>query len=370
MHCASLGELEQGKPVLTQLQKALPNYLFVITFFSPSGYEIAIKEDLNAQILYLPSDTKRNSLKFVKIIKPEIAVFVKYEFWLNYLNALHQNNIPAVLISGIFRKEQIFFKWYGKIFRKALSKYKMIFLQDSISHELLKNFNLANIKLSGDTRFDRVLMLKEMKIAVPGIIEFCGQLPVLILGSSYSEDEKMLFEVLVNHPKQFQYLKMMIVPHEINAARLKELSGQLAKNKIKFSTLGGGIDPNSRVVVIDAVGLLSRLYRFAQFAYLGGGFNNGIHSILEPLAYGIPVGFGPRHNRFAEAAEAIALGFGKEINNSIDFHAFLSEFSEKGEAYQRAVGNINRYILEKSGISQTVSHEILKMLPENGEIFD
>ena len=308
-HFASLGEFEQGRPVLEALKAKYPQKKIVITFFSPSGYEIRKNYNLADGIFYLPLDTPSNARKIVSLFKPELAILTKYEYWYHYFQALNQQHIPIFVISGIFRPKQIFFKWYGGFNRKILNFVNHFFVQNKESQALLRSININNVSISGDTRFDRVAQNAATPKAIPFIEKFCAEARVFIAGSTWPADEQLLSKLIHSKPDW----KFIIAPHEIDQPHIQEII-KLIPKAIKYSE--NAADPQKhQVLVIDNIGLLSSIYRYAKVAYIGGGFGAGIHNTLEAAAFGIPVIFGPKYHKFQEAKDLIEVGAGVSISN-------------------------------------------------------
>lgn len=346
-HFASLGEFEQGKPVLEKIKKNNPQQKIVITFFSPSGYEIR-KNYALADVFYLPIDTAKNAKKFIQLINPKQAIFTKYEFWYHYFKELHKNNIPLYLISVIFRKEQFFFKWYGEFYRRMLSYVTHFFVQNHESIALLQSLNLTNISLGGDTRFDSVyenaLQPKELKL----IETFCGGSNVLIAGSTWSEDEKLLVALTHKHPDW----KFIIAPHEIGASHIQEIE-KILPNAIKYSDLNKGaqnLNLACQILILNNIGMLSFLYQYGKVAYIGGGFGAGIHNTLEAAAFGLPVIFGPKYDKFQEAKDLIALGCGQNISNENELLSAFNNFKSNEKASLAA----KNYVATKRGATEKI----------------
>ena len=340
-HFASLGEFEQGRPVLEQMKEKYPEKRIIITFFSPSGYEIRKNYPLADGVFYLPLDTKKNAADFVRLINPEIAVFTKYEFWYHYFKTLHAQNIPLVIISGIFRPEQVFFKWYGNFYRKILGFVTYFFVQNEQSVTLLKKLNLENVTLSGDTRFDRVAENMMRPKALPLIQKFCGQSPVFIAGSTWLPDEQLLKELITAFPEW----KFIIAPHEINPAHLQEIM-RLVPDAARYTQLESSPAGYSRqVLLIDNIGMLSSVYQYGQIAYIGGGFGTGIHNTLEAAAFGLPVIFGPKYDKFQEAKDLLALHGAISIQSGAELSAAFVTLQKDEHAGHAA----KKYVLDKTG---------------------
>lgn len=354
-HSASLGEFEQGRPLIEKLKNENENLKIVLTFFSPSGYEIRKNYPIADYVFYLPLDTPENAQKFISIIKPKAAFFIKYEFWFNYLHELKKNNIPTFLISGILRNEHYFFKWYGGYFRKQLSSFTHFYMQDENSATLLNKANYNNVTISGDTRFDRVFELKKKSEEVQHIVMFKQNSLLLIAGSTWHEDENIISRmVLTNlHAK----IKIIIAPHEVNEHHISEIEKMFKNNKtLLFSRCNNNNISTADVLIIDSIGILSSLYKYGTWAYIGGGFGKGIHNILEAATFGLPVFFGPNYNKFNEAIELIAKGGAFCIKNENDLSALLANPDE--EKYKTAATCSLNYINNKKGATEIIVNSI------------
>ncbi|MBT8178766.1 MAG: 3-deoxy-D-manno-octulosonic acid transferase [Eudoraea sp.] len=303
IHAASLGEYEQGLPLMEALKVAYPGHQILVTFFSPSGYEVKKNSAEADLVTYLPMDTRANCRRFLKLANPRIAIFIKYEIWPNYLRELQKNNIPVVLVSAIFSKNQPYFRFYGGFMRTALRKFDHLFLQDQKSTALLDSIGIKNHTLSGDTRFDRVMEILGQEKPLPLISRFIQDQPCLVAGSTWPEDEKLIVPYINNSDKQ---VKFILVPHDIKPAHIRNLTKSIKKTVALYSQLSETQDFDCSVLVVDSIGLLTSLYSFAQIAYVGGGFATGLHNTLEPAVYGIPVLIGPQFEGFREAEELVA----------------------------------------------------------------
>ena len=358
MHCSSLGEFEQGRPVIEALKKEYPNYPIVISFFSPSGFEVRKNYPGAEKIIYLPLDTTQHAKKLIDIINPALVVWVKYEYWFNYLFELKKREIPVLLISGIFRPAQPFFKWYGNVWKKMLSSFHHLFLQNENSVALLAGINLnKNISVSGDTRFDRVIDLAEKKEEVPGIATFINNQETLIAGSTWEDDEAEL----VHYTRTRNKYKFIIAPHEISESNLKDLKTTF-KNSIFYSDLikqhKDAVDCN--VLIIDSIGLLSKLYRYATVTYVGGGFNSsGIHNTLEAAVYGKPVIFGPEYEKFAEAKALIKNGAAFSIDNALALENKLDDLFNDKILLEQASDFAKKYVYSNRGATQKIMNHII-----------
>jgi 3-deoxy-D-manno-octulosonic-acid transferase len=305
VHAASLGEFEQGRPLIEKIKSQYPEFSIVLTFFSPSGYEVRKNYTGADYIFYLPMDSKRNAKQFIEFINPSLVFFIKYEYWFYYLNTLYNKGIPSYLCSAIFRPSQPFFKWYGKWFRNILGYFEHIFVQTNESKSLLQTISIQNVTVTGDTRFDRVNSIASAARELPEIALFTENKPCLIAGSSWEPDELMLCNYISETPASF---KIIFAPHEIDEAHLQRLEKTIDKSTIRYSQWKNKPTGSFDVLIIDNIGMLSSLYRYGQVAYIGGGFGKGIHNILEAATFGLPVIFGPNYKKFREAVDLTALG--------------------------------------------------------------
>ena len=302
-HAASLGEFEQGLPVMEKIKAQFPDYKIVVTFFSPSGYEVRKNNTIADLTVYLPLDTKSNAQQFLKLVHPDLVFFIKYEFWPNYLNELNKANIKTYLISGIFRGNQAFFKWYGGFYRNALKAFDYFFVQNESSKKLLQRLGLNNVKISGDTRFDRVVSILERDNSLDFIKQFKNNTTTIVIGSSWPKDES----ILVNYINQTnEKVKFIIAPHNIKSEQIQELKNSISKKTILFSEKATINLSDYDVIIIDTIGILTKIYNYGDIAYVGGGFGNpGVHNILEPATFGIPIVIGPNFSHFAEAVALV-----------------------------------------------------------------
>ena len=315
-HCASLGEFEQGKPIIEGYKIKHPTHKILLTFFSPSGYEIRKNYDGVDWVFYLPADTKKNAKKFINTVNPLKVIFIKYDFWFNYMYELNKNNIPFYSASSIFREEQAFFKYNW--FEKQLNNISHFFVQDQNSKELLKNIGFSNCTVVGDTRFDSVITNNKNFIRIPLIEKFCENKTTIICGSTWPKDEALLEKYIKENPN-YNYI---IAPHEMqNISELKKQTSALLFSKANNTNIS-----NSNVLIIDSIGILSNIYKYGDLAYIGGGFGSGIHNILEAVAYGLPVVFGPNYQKFKEANELIELEVAKDISNHSELETTILSF--------------------------------------------
>jgi 3-deoxy-D-manno-octulosonic-acid transferase len=351
MHCASLGEFEQGRPIIEQIKKEYPSYKILLTFFSPSGYEVRKNYSGADAIFYLPLDGKKNANKFIEIVNPALVIWVKYEYWYYYLTALQQKNIPTVLVSAIFRESQPFFKWYGNLWKKILQSFDKIFVQNEYSISLLKSIEMhENAALAGDTRFDRVISIAENKTTLPdSLVQFCKNKQVIVAGSTWEEDE----EELVHYARTHEQIKFIIAPHEIDEENLLGIK-KMFKDAIYFSEFVKE-NTNTQVIIIDNIGMLSSLYELADVAYIGGGFNDsGIHNILEAAVFGKPIIFGPEYEKFSEANDLVDRDGAFSIENAMELESLLDSFLSDDELLKNTSEISKKYVYEKQGATNII----------------
>ena len=353
VHAASLGEFEQGRPIIEAIKKEQPEYKIVLTFFSPSGYEIRKNYSMADVICYLPMDKKSNAKKFIKLIKPEKAIFIKYEFWANYLLTLKKNNIPTYIVSAIFREKQLFFKSYAGWYRNLLTCFSHIFVQDKHSKELLDKFNIKNVTVSGDTRFDRVTNIASNSKELPLIESFKGGNQVIVAGSSWEPDEKLLFEYFNNND-----VKLIIAPHETQPERIKSILRKTNKNVALYSEQDKQKFESADCLIIDCIGILSSIYKYADIAYIGGGFGVGIHNVLEAAVYGTPVIFGPNYARFKEANDLVNRQGGFSIQNCEELTVLLNRFLTEKNFLEKKKKKASVYIKENVGATELFMRNI------------
>lgn len=355
MHVASLGEFEQGRPLLEKLKSTYPTYKLLLTFFSPSGYEVRKNYKGADWVFYLPMDGPKNAKRFLDIAHPSLVIFVKYEFWFFYLKKISYKKIPLLLVAALFRKEMSFFKWYGSISRKMLARFDHLFVQNASSFQLLQQLGLEQIvSISGDTRFDRVIENAVTPTPIEIIKKFKGDSPLLIAGSTWPGDEKVIQQAILD--PSLNQLKLVIAPHEINTAHLEQLQ-LLFPEAVLFSS--SHIHSNNRILLIDSIGQLATCYQYADFALIGGGFKQpGIHNTLEAAVYGIPIFFGPNYEKFAEAIELVKVGAAFSLKNTQDAGKQLAEqlqyFLANNPAKVEAGDAARRYVLSQKGATEKI----------------
>ncbi len=350
VHCASLGEFEQGRPLMELLKKIYPANKILLTFFSPSGYEVRKNYQGADFIFYLPWDTPSYARRFIEITKPVLAIFIKYEFWYNYSLELKKRNTPLLSVSCIFRSDQLFFKSYGTLFRKILDNFNWFFVQNQESIKLLKSIGITNASVAGDTRFDRVYQITQQGQDIPVALKFKDSQKVFVIGSAWPEDMDLLAAFI----NENQFLKFIIAPHEISEEFLSEIENSLQVKTVRFSNAGAHIE-DARVLLIDNIGTLSRLYRYGEFAYVGGAFGKGLHNILEAACYGVPVFFGNKNfEKFQEARELIMRGGAFEVGSYPELKAKYEMLNNRPENFLLACEVTRQYVQENLGATKKI----------------
>ncbi|GET20781.1 3-deoxy-D-manno-octulosonic acid transferase [Prolixibacter denitrificans] len=350
-HVASLGEFEQGRPVIEAIRKKVPDVKILLTFFSPSGYEVRKDYEFADYVYYLPLDTPYNVKRFLDIVKPEKAFFVKYEFWFHYLTALKKRGIPTYIFSAIFRPGQIFFKPWGSWYRKALQAYTHIFVQNQESLDLLNKFGFTNVSLSGDTRFDRVGQIADAAPRLSVLDEFANGKKLVIAGSTWKADEALLLEYINSTEHDVKYV---IAPHEVSDKSIQRITTALDKKYVRFSKAGNGDLKQTDVLIVDGYGYLTSVYRYGNLAYIGGGFGSGIHNILEAATFGMPVIFGPNHEKFQEALDLLEKKAAFCIHDFKEFKSVMDEFLGNEKKLQLTADLASNYVSQSRGASDVV----------------
>ena len=363
IHCSSVGEFEQARPLIESFKREFATCKILLTFFSPSGYELRKNYELADWVFYLPMDTKKEVSQFLNSVKPSVAIFIKYEFWYNYLNELRRRNIPTFIVSAIFRPDQPFFRWYGSFFRKMLLSYKMLFVQDQRSAELLEGIGIERVKVCGDTRFDRVYEISQNRREIELARIFAQDSVTLVAGSTWEPDERMIANAFPRSGNS----KLIIAPHEISPSNIKRLEDLLDGCKIvKYSQLKDlKIDARvearireARIMIIDTIGILSSLYYYGSMAYIGGGFGAGIHNTLEAATYGIPVIFGPKHQKFREAVALKELGGAISIDSSEQFYDIYNRLLNEKQIRSQMGEICLSYVKSNLGATQKIVEEV------------
>lgn len=347
-HCASLGEFEQGRPLIEKIKQKFPNYRVVLTFFSPSGYEVRKNYKYADVVCYLPLDTRKNARKLLKIMQPKWSFFIKYEFWPNLLNELKEQKCKAFLVSGVFKENQLFFKSYGKWMRELLRAFSYFFVQDQQSKKLLKNIGYNNTVVSGDTRFDRVFEITQQNNRLPFVEEFTNGYTTLVAGSTWKEDEKMLTSYI--NKKADENQKFIIAPHNIKKEEIIILQKSISKKIILFSEKENYKPSDFQVLIVDSIGVLTKIYSYADIAYVGGGYTkSGIHNVLEPATFGVPVVIGPNYRKYNEAVDLVRLKNCFSIKKFEEFSALLETLFKNKELRSLAGNKGSEYVKRKRG---------------------
>lgn len=350
IHCASLGEFEQGRPLIEAIRSRNPDEKILLTFFSPSGYEVRKNYQQADIICYLPPDTPGNAKLFTGLVNPAKVIFIKYEFWHNYIKVLNDRDIPVYLVSGIFRKDQHFFRWYGGFFRKILKRFRWFYLQDEASAALLQGIGLENVTVAGDTRFDRVVQIASAAKDIPVLEQFRGNEKLFLAGSSWGPDEEIIAAYINKYPDR---MKWVFAPHEITPSNISRLESLLRVSTVRFSKYTAG-DASARVLIIDNIGMLSSAYRYAGISAVGGGFGKGIHNVLEPACWGIPVLFGPNHNKFREAVGLKESGGAFSFNDYKSFEAALNALLDDDDFREKCAATAGTFVSENAGATELV----------------
>ena len=353
-HAASLGEFEQGRPLMESLRKSHPEYKILLTFFSPSGYEVR-KDYKGADIIcYLPLDTPINAIRFLRLIRPEVAFFIKYEFWWNYLHILKHRHVPVYSVSSIFRPEQVFFRWYGYQYRCVLRCFTHFFVQNETSRDLLAKLGLTNVTITGDTRFDRVLQIKEQSKQLPVIDAFKKDYKVFVAGSSWSPDE----DIFIKYFNEHQEWRLIIAPHVISEDHLKEILAKLNRKTVRYTEATVDNVKDAECLIIDCFGLLSSIYHFGEVAYVGGGFGVGIHNVLEAAVWNMPVLFGPNNSRFQEAQGLLKSKGGFEITDYDSFEHIMNSLMTNPEFLEESGNKAGDFVKKMTGATDLILSQI------------
>lgn len=357
-HCASLGEFEQGVPVIEKIKESFPNHKIVVSFFSPSGYENKKNTPLADVVIYLPLDTPQNAKRFLKLVHPSLVFFVKYEFWPNYLFEIQRKNIPVYLISGVFRKNQLFFKSYGGFMRKALHAFNHFFVQEKESEKLLNNIGFTNVSISGDTRFDRVSNQLKMDNTLPFAEQFLGKSMGVVFGSTWPEDEEIILDFINQSEAN---AKFIIAPHQIETKKIDSLIQKLKRKTLRHSEISNQTLSEYDVLIIDCIGLLGRLYSYADVAYVGGAAGKtGLHNILEPATFGIPIIIGKNYSNFPEAVQLHHFGGLFSVQNS-EKHCEIMEKLISNPEFRKEVGHrVQEFVYKNTGATDKIIQFIEK----------
>jgi 3-deoxy-D-manno-octulosonic-acid transferase len=360
-HCASLGEFEQARPLLEQFKTENPNYKILLTFFSPSGYEIRKDYQQADYVFYLPLDTKKNARQFIETTRPTIAFFAKYEFWYYYIRALKNNSIPVISFSTTFRPDQIFFKPYGTFYRNILKMFEMIFVQNENSYRLLKSIRIENVAIAGDTRFDRVKTLCDNRKKIELVEKFKGNKKLLVIGSSWPQDIQLLAPFIQNAREG---LKVIIAPHEIHENELEALQKELKGKSILYSKAELENLNDYTILIIDNVGMLSSIYQYAEFAYIGGAFGKGLHNILEAATYGMPIFFGPKYSKFNEATDLVKASCAFPVNDIEEFTRIFDSCYSNENLRVSLADKCSAYVSGHTGATRKILAHCKTILPK------
>ena len=351
IHAASLGEFEQGRPVIEKIREQQPEYKILVTFYSPSGYEIRKNYAGADYIFYLSIDTPGNAKKFLDVAHPEIAIIVKYEFWLNLLSELKHRGVRTYLISAIFRRNSIFFRSYGSIWRQALDSFEQMFVQNEESKELLHEIGFDNVVVAGDTRFDRVAEIARNVKKVPIVERFKGDSPLFVAGSTWGPDEEILQTLINDNPQ----IKFVVAPHEMENSRIERIIAQTKGGAVRYTLCNEESDFSKiQVLILDTIGILSSVYGYATWSYIGGGFGVGIHNTLEAATFGLPIAFGPNYQKFKEARDMVALGAATKVESAEDLSAWFAPLRDDKSALQRAGSAAKSYTQRNQGATSLI----------------
>ena len=353
-HCASLGEFEQGRSVIELFKERNPSYAILVTFFSPSGYEVRKDYKGADYIFYLPIDTRSNAKKFIEIVNPKIVIFIKYEFWINYLKELHRRGVRSYVVSAIFRPSQLFFKSYGRGYRDILSYFSHIFVQNIESQQLLRSIDITKVTVCGDTRFDRVYEISQNLPIIPLFEKFASEKEVFITGSSWERDDAITIKMI----EKFENIKFIIAPHELSESKISKLVkdiSTLGRSVVRYTQITDEERAaESDVIIIDTIGILSKVYRYCKYGYIGGGFGAGIHNTLEAATFGIPIIFGPKYKRFMEAVKLVEIGVATPIQDEDDAIKWLNNISNNSTLYNSTSTICRDYVKENIGACKSI----------------
>ena len=356
-HCSSLGEFEQGRPVIESLRKERPGIFIFLTFFSPSGYELRKNFSGADLVTYLPLDTRYNAWRFINLVKPKAVWFIKYEFWYYFLRTLKKKKIPVFLISAKFRPDQAFFRWWGRWYRKFLQYFTHFFVQDEQSMQLLQNIGLTNVTISGDTRFDRVYEISQRSRDYPGVALFKNGKKILIAGSTWERDEEILVQYINNCPED---IKFILAPHEISSRKIYRLISGIESVVVKFTDEDKSHYKDAKVMIVDTIGHLSSIYKYGEVAYIGGGFGKGIHNILEAATYSLPVVFGPNCIKFSEAVDLISEKAAFSIQDFDQLKDILTRLFTNEEDRDICSKIAGEFVKSRLGATSRIVNESLK----------
>ena len=356
IHVASLGDFEQGRPLVDYVKARYPDYKILLTFFSPAGYEVRKNYPNADYVFYIPADTPGEVRRFLDVARPKVAIFVKYEFWLNMLAELRKRNIRTFIASSIFRRNSIFFSPFGTIWREALKTFETIFVQDDGSKALLAEIGFENVVVAGDTRFDRVAAIAEQAERVDVVEQFKGNSRLFVAGSTWGPDEDILLPLINENPD----VKFVIAPHEMDESRIERVLREVKGGAVRYTQLTESASVDKQVLVLDTIGLLSRAYGSAEWAYIGGGFGAGIHNTLEAAVYGMPVAFGTKYRKFKEACDLIDLGVGRSVANAAELKSWFAELKSDGDYLARLSALAKVYVGHHRGATEKIVQGIFQ----------
>lgn len=360
-HCASLGEFEQGRPLMEAFREECPDMKILLSFFSPSGYEKRKDYDGADLVIYLPLDTAQNAKTLINLLPLELVVFVKYEFWYHMLRRLGKKGVPVYLASGIFRPGQLFFRWYGSWYRRFLKAFSHIFVQEETSRQILEQYGFTEVSIAGDTRFDRVKQVAALPFENRALEAFSENRTVLVAGSTWPPDEDLLQEAFQELPSEYRWI---IAPHELSASHLQALEERFP-HSIRFTAIGDEVPEDVRVVIVDTIGQLSYLYRYGTLAYIGGGFGKGIHNILEAATYGVPVIFGPKYQKFSEAKDLVALKGAFPVRNGEELLLTIHQQLDMNRLLKTSADTCRNFIIQRAGATQLILQKLCKKSTED-----
>lgn len=363
VHASSLGEFEQGRPLIEALKQRWPQHRILLTFFSPSGYQVRKNYEYADCVVYLPADTPKNAHHLIGLFPLKAVFFIKYDFWFNYMIAIAQKQIPMYFVSAKFRASQHFFKWYGSWFRKKLKTASHFFVQDDYSVQLLNSIGISAVSRTGDTRFDRVFRLSQQATTLPVIEQFKGNCKIIVAGSTWPDDEKLLLPLLKNLPKNY---KIIIAPHDISEKHIENIEKQWNQPTVRYSDYIQ--NENCNLLIINNIGILSTIYQYAEFAYIGGGFGASIHNIQEAVTYGCPVIFGPKHKKFKEAVDLAQLGGAFVVNDTHSLNQAIQNLVSNDAVRNKASVDCRSYVLSQIGATGRIMNHLEKSFSGNKKV--
>lgn len=355
IHVSSLGDFEQGRPLVDYIKSNYPDYKILLTFFSPAGYEVRKNYPNADYVYYIPADTRREVRRFLDVVRPKVVIFVKYEFWLNMLVELRKRAIRTFIVSAIFRRNSIFFNPFGRIWRNALRSFDTLFVQDEASKALLAEIGITNVEVAGDTRFDRVITIAEAAERVDVVEKFKGDNRLFVAGSTWGADEDILLSLINANPN----VKFVVAPHEMDEGRIERLLREVKGGAVRYTQVAQCDFEDKQLLVLDTMGLLSRVYGSADWTYIGGGFGAGIHNTLEAAVYGLPVAFGPKYRKFKEACDLIELGVGASVKSAAELKCWFDSLRDDAAKLDKISEVAKAYTLKQRGVTERIVKRIL-----------